>query len=709
MIEYLDAFTDGLIAVLPLSAQGTETFLYMMIGMAVGFAVGILPGLGGATTLALMLPFIYNMDPITAFAFLLGSNAVTATTGDITSVLFGVPGEGITAATIVDGHPMAKNGEAGRALGAALMSSLVGAVFGAFMLALAIPIVSPLVLSIGSAEFFMLAVLGVTFVASLSGENIPKGLIAGGLGLVLAMVGLDPIESVPRFTLEGVLGEDNSLFLWDGVSLVAVTVGLFAIPEIIDLAVKGTSISGGTEPGKLGGVMEGVKDTFRHWRLVLRCSSIGAYIGLIPGMGGGPAQWLAYAHAVQSSPDKERFGKGAVEGVLGPGAANNSKEGGSLIPTLAFGVPGSVSMAILLGAFIIQGIVPGPDLLNPAKHLTLTMSFVWIIVITNIITVAICFLFLNQLAKVTYIKGAYLIPFLILLIFLGGFAVKNSFGDMFLVMLFGALGWLMLKFEWQRPPLLLGLVLGGIAENNLFIAMRIYGYDWLLHPGVLVIAAIILAGILFPYLKAGVRRLRQSGEHSHLQKKAVTTRELAIPGVTRFARASFALFIVLVLGYVVYQAQFGFGAWEPRAALFPWAIGLPGLLLGIYVFIEECLRSTRRVTIEEYGIESEPEADSNVERWRTVTISAWIVGFFLAIWMVGFVVASALATFLYLKLGAREKWPTTLALSAACWLFFYGLFDYTLQLPFPQGALFDWLPVDIANLSQNILTDEGLT
>src|SRR5919106_6353886 len=193
MLEYLYAFNDGLIKVLPLSAQGTEAFLFMMIGMAVGFAVGILPGLGGATTLALMLPFIYNMEPTTAFAFLLGSNAVTATPGDITSVLFGVPGEGITAATIVDGHPMAKNGEAGRALGASLMSSLVGAIFGAFMLALAIPIVAPLVLSIGSPEFFMIGLLGVTFVVSLSGGNLLKGLISGGIGFALAMIGLDPI------------------------------------------------------------------------------------------------------------------------------------------------------------------------------------------------------------------------------------------------------------------------------------------------------------------------------------------------------------------------------------------------------------------------------------------------------------------------------------------------------------------------------------
>jgi len=693
-MDYLHAFNQGLINILPFfTPHGTETFLYMMIGMGVGFCVGILPGLGGATTLALMLPFIYNMDPTTAFAFLLGSNAVTATTGDVTSVLFGVPGEGICAATIVDGHPMAKNGEAGRALGAALMSSLVGAVFGAFLLALAIPIVSPLVLSIGSAEFFMLAVLGVTFVASLSGENVPKGLIAGGLGLVLAMVGLDPIESVPRFTLEGILGEDNSLFLWDGISLVAVTVGLFAIPEIIDLAVQNSSISRDSTPAKLGGVMEGVKDTFRHWKLVMRCSAIGAYIGLIPGMGGGPAQWLAYAHAVQTSPNKERFGKGAVEGVLGPGAANNSKEGGSLIPTLAFGVPGSVSMAILLGAFIIQGIVPGPDLLNPAKHLTLTMSFVWIIVVTNIITVAICFLFLNQLAKVTFVKGTFLIPLLLLLIYLGGFAVKNSFGDMLLVLIFGAIGWFMVKFDWQRPPLLLGLVLGGIAENNLFIASRIYGYSWLLHPGVLVIGAIILFGTLYPYVQAWWKRRSESGDVSDMAKKVEVVKTVAVPALTRVSRALFALVLVGILSYVVYQAKFGFGAWEPRAALFPWVIGLPSLILAIFVLIQESLRSTRVVKIVDLpSVDSEPEIEPIVERQRTLSIAGWIVGFFLAIWIVGFVPASAIATFLYLKIGASERWPITLAITACCWLFFYGVFSYALQLPFPAGEIFSWLP-----------------
>ena len=690
MLDYFGSLFAGLGAVLPFTAAGQDPFIFMMIGIAIGFAVGILPGLGGATTLALMLPFIYKMDPTTAFAFLLGSHAVTATTGDITSVLFGVPGEGITAATIVDGHAMAKRGEAGRALGAALMSSLIGAIFGAFALALAIPIVQPLVLSIGAPEFLMLSLLGITFLASLSGGNLAKGLTAGGFGLVLAMVGLDAITSVSRYTLEPILGSQNVLFLWDGLSLVAVTVGLFAIPEIIELGTQGSSIARDA-PSALGGVMQGVRDTFRHWKLVLRCSAIGTYIGLIPGLGGGPAQWVAYAHAVQSgSSDQTSFGQGAVEGVLGPGAANNSKEGGSLVPTIAFGVPGSVGMAILLGAFIIQGIVPGPDLLNPHKHLNLTFSFVWIIVLSNIVTVAISFLFLKQLARITFVKGTYLIPFLLLLIFLGGFAVKNSFGDMIVVLLFGALGWLMIRNDWQRPPLLLGLVLGGIADNNLFLTSKIYGMSWVTRPGVIVIGLMIAGALLYPLWQA--RRQRRPLEAA-AEGPAGEGHEDAGPPeggeASKSERTLFAGLFVALFVYVVYEALYGFGAVEKQAALFPLAVGLPSLALAILALIHEFRLPGPAAVAETAAI----AAERALLRRRTVGIVCWTVGFFLTIWLLGFITASAVATLAYLKLGAGEKWGISIALTAVAWGFFFGLFDYGLHLPFPPGELFVWLGV----------------
>ena len=686
MLDYFGSLFAGLAAVLPFSAAGQDPFLFMMVGIAIGFVVGILPGLGGATTLALMLPFIYKMDPTTAFAFLLGSHAVTATTGDITSVLFGVPGEGITAATIVDGHAMAKRGEAGRALGAALMSSLVGAIFGAFALALAIPIVQPLVLSIGAPEFLMLSILGITFLASLSGGNLAKGLTAGGFGLVLAMVGLDAITSVSRYTLEPVLGSQNVLFLWDGLSLVAVTVGLFAIPEIIELGTQGSSIARDA-PGALGGVMQGVRDTFRHWKLVLRCSAIGTYIGLIPGLGGGPAQWVAYAHAVQSGSEQTRFGEGAVEGVLGPGAANNSKEGGSLVPTIAFGVPGSVGMAILLGAFIIQGIVPGPDLLNPHKHLNLTFSFVWIIVLSNIITVAISFLFLKQLARITFVKGTYLIPFLLLLIFLGGFAVKNSFGDMIVVLLFGALGWLMMRYDWQRPPLLLGLVLGGIADNNLFLTTKIYGMSWVTRPGVIIIGLMIAGALLYPLWQAR----RQSGREAEDGGVAESHGEDGQEHTgqpSKWENTAFAGFFVALFTYVVYEAIYGFGAIERQAALFPLAVGIPSLALAVVALIQEARRPAAAL-VETAAM----AAERSLLRRRTAAIVGWTVGFFVMIWLLGFITASAVATLAYLKLGAGEKWGLSIVLTAVAWSFFFGLFDYALRLPFPPGQLFLWLGV----------------
>lgn len=684
MADYLGAFYTGLIQVLPFTAQGQQAFIFMLVGIFIGFWVGILPGLGGAATLALMLPFIYKLDPISAFAFLLGSNAVTATTGDITSVLFGVPGEGTTAATIVDGHPMAKKGEAGRALGAALMSSLIGAVFGAFALALAIPIMNPLVLSIGAPEFFMLAILGITFVASLSGGNLLKGLTSGCFGLALATVGLDPIRGIPRYTLEGVLSQDTSLFLWDGVSLVSVTIGLFAIPEIIDLSVQGTSIAR-EKIGKLGGVWEGVKDTFRHWWLVIKCSGLGTYIGILPGLGGATAQWVAYAYAVQSSPNKERFGKGAIEGVLGPGAANNSKEGGSLIPTIAFGVPGSVSMAIILGAFLIQGIVPGPDLLDPAKHLTLTFSFVWIIVIANIVTVAVCFLFLNQLAKITYVRGALLIPFLLLLIYLGGFTVKNSFGDMIMVLIFGALGWFMVQFDWQRPPLLLGLVLGTIAERNLFISMRAYGTGWLLHPGVIIVGLLILGAIVYSLRQARKEKSSAEGSHPTMDVEMVIVLKPAY-------RLIFAFVWVAVFGYILKEAYFEIRPMEERAALFPIILGIPGLAMAILAVGREffaVFRSTQPAA-------PPPSYDPALIGRRALSIIGWILGFLLAIWLFGFNIAVPVSTFLYLKYGSGEKWWISIVLTIVAWVFFFGLFDRFLHLPFPDGRIFLWLYPPVA-------------
>jgi putative tricarboxylic transport membrane protein len=659
MVEMFSALSSGLVQVFNWS-----TFSLMIIGIAVGFVVGILPGLGGPTAMALMLPFVFKMNAVEAFAFLLGMTAVTATTGDITSVLFGVPGEPTTASTIVDGHAMARNGEAGRALGAVLMSSLVGAIFAAVALAIAIPIIRPLVLSFGSPEFFMLALLGISFVASLSGEDQLKGIIAGGIGLLLATIGLDPISGIQRYTF-------GQLFLWDGIGLVPITIGFYAIPETIELAVLGTSIAK-QEVGKLGGVMEGVKDTFRHFWLVIRCSALGCFIAIIPGMGAATTQWLAYAHAVQSSPNKERFGKGDVRGVLGPGAANNSTLGGSLITTIAFGVPASVVMAILLGAFIIQGIVPGPDMLIPPPKgkLDLTFSFVWVIILSNIITVAVCFLFLKPLAKVTQVRGAIIIPLILVLIYLGAYAEKNAFPDMVVVLLFGGLGWIMEKMEWPRPPVLLGLVLGPLAENRLFLSTDNYGLNWTTRPGVIIIFAITLFGIFYPVLKSRRERLAHKAAGS-----APVERPRA--GVHFGPAALFTLVVATIMAIALFQSRnFGF-----RAGLFPWVIGIPTLVLALAQLAKDVTRPKKEPAVDPEAIR--PEA----VRQRTLSIIGWTVGCFLAIWLLGFSYAVPLFIFLYLKVEGRESWLITIAVTFFSWLFFYMLFERMLNVPFPDPLL----------------------
>jgi TctA family transporter len=327
----------------------------------------------------------------------------------------------------------------------------------------------------------------------------------GLFGLLISTIGQERQSGSLRFDL-------GMMYLWDGLDFVPVLVGIFAIPEIIDLAVRGTSIAGDRPPENLSsGVMEGVKDTFRHFWLVFRCSIIGVFVGIMPGAGGGVAQGMAYAHAVQSATDsKERggFGKGDIRGVLGPGAANNSKEGGELIPTVAFGVPGSGAMAILLSGFLIMGIMPGPDMLT--KHLSLTFSMVWTLAIANVITVILSLAILDQLAKLTYVRGGLIIPFILLLVFVGSYTANGQIVDLIVTLIFGVLSYFMVLFGWPRPPFVLGFVLGKVIETYLFISMTRYGFSWLTHPIVVALMILMVVVIAYPYIQQRRQRSREA-------------------------------------------------------------------------------------------------------------------------------------------------------------------------------------------------------
>lgn len=490
----LEALIAGLGQILSWPAIGL-----MVVGVAIGFAVGILPGIGGASALALMLPFIFKMAPQEAFAFLLGMAAVVAMAGEITSILFGVPGEPITAATVIDGHTMAKQGKAGRALGAALFAALSGGILGGLSLIATVLIIEPFFTKFGSPEFLMFSLMGIAFVSSLTGRSPVKGFIAAGLGLLLSQVGQAPGSATLRYTFD-------QLLLWDGVPIVPATLGLFAVPELLDMAIHRTPIArrGVTDISGLG---EGFLDVLRHRWLALRCALIGVVVGIAPGIGGSGAQWVAYGHAVQSAGDPKRFGKGAVEGVIAPSIAAGAERGGALIPTVVFGIPGSVNTAVLLGAFIILGLVPGRQMLT--TYLDVTFGMAWTTILANVFTFVIALLFARQLVALTRVRAGLMVPPLLVLVFLGAYTGRNTIFDIVLALAFGVLGVAMVELDWPRAPLILGLVLGDKIEGYLMLSVERYGLDFLGRPLVLILLIVSVAVALSPYLRPLVRHWRE--------------------------------------------------------------------------------------------------------------------------------------------------------------------------------------------------------
>ena len=656
----MEVFFSALLQVL-----APHTFGVMLVGIAVGLVVGILPGLGGAATLALMLPFVYPMDAISAFAFLLSMHAVTATTGDITSVLFGIPGEATSAATVLDGYPMTRRGEAGRALGAVLFSSLVGALVGAAVLALSVPVIRPIVLAFGPPEFLMLTLLGLSFIISLSGGNMVKGFIMAAFGFLLAMVGLDPQSGIQRFTF-------GQLYLWEGISVVPVVVGLFGGAEVLQLMMtKGAVAKHSNE--RIAGVMQGVRDTFTHMWLTLRASAIGVGIGLIPGMGGAVSQFIAYAHAQQTSKHPETFGKGNVEGVLAAGAVNNSREGGNLIPTVAFGIPGSISMAILLSVFLMKGLVPGPSMLT--TNLGVTYAMVWVIVLSNIIAVSVSFLFLKQLARLTHVKGTRLVPFLLVLSAFGAYTAHNSLADIVVMLSATAVGLAAIRWDWPRAPLLLALVLGEIAERYLFLSYSLYEWTWMTRPLVIAFAITTAAGILWPLVRGKGQGSAKGGRQNAIIRSRVDV-AIAIG------------FLVLAAG-VVLQAR----AWPFRTAVFPLITGAV-LLVAAFVRLGLSLKPAGPQDPPYDAQETEaPDVLATATRAEWLSAVGWMAAFFVMLWLLGALVTVPLFTVMYL-LASRESPVMAGCYAVAAWMFVYGLFDRLLHVPLPAGALLTRLGVN---------------
>lgn len=521
-------------------------FAALLLAVPFGLVAGAVPGLGGKLSIVMALPFLIGQDPMLAAVFLLAMHSVIHTGGPVPSILIGIPGTGPDAATVLDGHPMARRGEAGRALGAALAASCVGGLFGALCLAFTLPFASQMIRAFGPPEIFLLTLLGISFISSVSGNAVRRGLIIGCLGLLTAFVGMDPISGVARFTF-------NQYFLWDGVDLISAIIGLFAIPEMLALLTARRSL-GGTAPGssQTTGVWTGMLDVWRHRYLTLRASLIGTLIGTIPGLGGEVASWLAYGHAVQSSPRPEEFGTGRVEGVIAPEAANNSKEGGSLLPTLFFGLPGSSGMAVMLGAFITLGITPGISLATPGTNLIWIL--IWALVLANILSVAIFLGGSRWLLRFVDFPGHNIFPFVLTFALMGSYFSALNWQTWLLVLAFGILGHLFKINNWPRAPFAIGLVLGSTAEIALHQSTTIWGASFLLRPVSLVLIALIIATLYF-----NLGRLRGHTDNTG-------SGNLGLPG----------LLALLFAGALVLTSRY-----PSVAAVFPAGVAMVGLALAL--------------------------------------------------------------------------------------------------------------------------------
>ena len=341
-----------------------EHLLFLTLGTLLGLIVGVLPGLGGIAGLSILLPFVFGMEESHALSMMIGLLAPTVTSDTFPSVLMGIPGTAGSQATVVDGFPMSQRGEGARALGAAFSASLFGGLFGALILTGAVFAARPIILAMGFGEQMLLIILALSMIGMLTGDSALKGLATCGVGLLLGSVGAAPATGEFRMTFD-------TVYLSDGIPIVILGLGMFAVPEIVDLLRRSGSIS---TSGTLGhGWLQGLRDAVRHKWIVLRCSLIGCIVGALPGLGGSVVDWIAYGHVIQTSRNRESFGTGDVRGVLAPESANNAKEGGALIPTLLFGIPGSGSMAILLGGFVLVGVEPGLDMVTENIDLTFVM------------------------------------------------------------------------------------------------------------------------------------------------------------------------------------------------------------------------------------------------------------------------------------------------------------------------------------------------
>ncbi|MDU8944012.1 tripartite tricarboxylate transporter permease [Ovoidimarina sediminis] len=620
----------------------------LFAGMIVGMIFGMLPGLGGVAAVSILLPFVYYLDDYSGLAMLLGAVSVVYTSDTITSVLLGAPGSPASAPTAIEGHALAKQGQAARALGVGFLASMVGGLVGALILFVAIPVAGPIVLLLSTPELFMFALVGLFFASSMIGKDLAKGLAAACLGMLLGVVGPAQAAADFRFTF-------GQVYLLDGFSLTIVALGLFGVAEVISMLAAGGGIS--HERMKVAQWGEGFRDFWRHKWLVLRAAFIGVLGGFVPAVGASASTWVAYGHSIRSAKDKSKFGKGEIRGIAASEGANNATVISDLVPTLLFSVPGGPAAAIFLGALFSFGYYPGPRMIT--QHPDLMFLIVWSVALTSVVGAALCFAITPALARLTRIPFAIIAAPLVLIMIIGAYQSTSTMGDIFMLFTLGALGWLMKHGGWPRAPALVGFVLSGPMEQYFWLANQIHGWSWLTRPGVLLIGSVIVIPLILSAVRWARTRARPAAN-------APKEEEVPAPEANRG--------IALVLAGIA-SLMFAYAMWEmftfnPASRLMPSLAILPGLPLALWLVIRG---------IREYENDFARDAGE-------LTVLAALIAYAIAVWAIGLSIPTIALLAWMLFYRARMRLWTAAIYGSVVFVIVRLLFDL-LRGDAPVGAL----------------------
>lgn len=442
--------------------------LFIVLGTALGLVVGALPGLSATMALALLLPVTFQLPAETGLCMMAALYLAAMYGGSIAAIILRTPGTPAAAATVVDGFPMGARGEAGRALGISLSASLFGGLFSGIALLTAAPFLGKLVLMFGPVELFAIAVLGITMIGTLSKGSAIKGLLSGAIGLLLSTVGMDSTTGTARFTFD-------NINLFSGIPFTVALIGLFSIPQAIALAEQSRGVQQAVNQIS-DRILPRLDEFLKLLPNIIRSSVIGLITGVIPGAGGDTASWFAYNEAKRFAKDKSGFGKGEPAGVAAPEAANNAVVGGALIPTIALGIPGSSSTAVMMGALMVHGIMPGPTLLT--EHGAITYTLIWAVILANVPLFLIGLGLTRLCIYVTKVPKMVVALVIVVLSIIGSLAINNNMFDVWLMLGFGALGYIFDRAKIPTAPLVIGLVLGALLDTSLAQSLLIGFGSW---------------------------------------------------------------------------------------------------------------------------------------------------------------------------------------------------------------------------------------